>query len=187
MLQLKVSVSLRTETLSNVGNSVAVFKFGCNLSSLVQSLLWTPRVRALLKGADWCRKCVSDGRHREIPYAVVFLVKYTDVLSTLQMPCFYRSTAPQCLVSYWPFMYMWWRSAYWKSDWRRLPSSYLLTAGLSFGYRCSGAIFRTYKFYRQPTKCNNNGLLIIPISSTCFGRWFRPSSGALDCVLQLVV
>ena len=34
---------------------------------------------------------------------------------------------------------------------------------------------------------NNNGLLIIPTSSTCFGRWFRSSSGALDCVLQLVV
>jgi hypothetical protein len=31
-----------------------------------------------------------------------------------------------------------------------------------------------YKKYRQPTRCNNNGLLIIPISSTCFGRWFRP-------------
>ena len=39
--------------------------------------------------------------------------------------------------------------------------------------------------YRQPTSCNNNGLLIIPISSTCFGRWFRPSSGALDCVYSL--
>ena len=44
-----------------------------------------------------------------------------------------------------------------------------------------------YKWYRQPTRCNNNGLLIIPVSSTCFGRWFCPSSGALDCVLQLVV
>ena len=43
-----------------------------------------------------------------------------------------------------------------------------------------------YKLYRQPTRCNNNGLLIIPISSTCFGQLFYPSSGALDCVLQLV-
>ena len=43
------------------------------------------------------------------------------------------------------------------------------------------------KYYRQPTRCNNNGLLIIPISSTCFGQLFCPSSGALDCVLQLVV
>ena len=34
-------------------------------------------------------------------------------------------------------------------------------------------------------RCNNNGLLIIPISSTCFGRWIRPSSGALDCVYSL--
>ena len=28
-------------------------------------------------------------------------------------------------------------------------------------------------------------LLIISISSTCFGRYFRPSSGALDCVYSL--
>ena len=27
-----------------------------------------------------------------------------------------------------------------------------------------------YKQQRQATRCNNNGLLIIPISSTCFGR-----------------
>ena len=39
--------------------------------------------------------------------------------------------------------------------------------------------------YRQPTRCNNNGLLIIPISSTCFGRWFRQSSGAPDCLYSL--
>jgi len=41
--------------------------------------------------------------------------------------------------------------------------------------------------YRQPTSFNSNSLLIIPISSTCFRQWSRPSSGALDCVLQLVV
>ena len=35
---------------------------------------------------------------------------------------------------------------------------------------------------QTPTRCNINGWLIIPISSTCFGRWSRPSSGALDCV-----
>jgi hypothetical protein len=40
---------------------------------------------------------------------------------------------------------------------------------------------------QTPTTCNNNGLLIIPISSTCFGKLFCPSSEALDCVLQLVV
>ena len=44
-----------------------------------------------------------------------------------------------------------------------------------------------YKLYRQPTRCNNNGLLIIPVSSTCFDKLFYPSSGALDCVLQFVV
>jgi hypothetical protein len=42
-----------------------------------------------------------------------------------------------------------------------------------------------FKWCRQPTRCNNNGLLLIPISSTCFGRWFHPSSGALDCVYCL--
>jgi hypothetical protein len=34
-------------------------------------------------------------------------------------------------------------------------------------------------------RCNNNGLLTIPISSTCFGQWFSPSSGTLDCVYSL--
>jgi len=33
----------------------------------------------------------------------------------------------------------------------------------------------------------NDGLLIIPVSSTCFGKLFCPSSGALDCVLHLVI
>jgi hypothetical protein len=42
-----------------------------------------------------------------------------------------------------------------------------------------------YKQYRSPTRCNINGLLIITISSTCFARWFRPSSGAIDCVYSL--
>ena len=41
--------------------------------------------------------------------------------------------------------------------------------------------------YRQQTRCNSNGLLIILNSSTSFGQLFCPSSGALDCVLQLVV
>ena len=40
--------------------------------------------------------------------------------------------------------------------------------------------------FEPPCICNNNGLLIIPISSTCFGRWLRPSSGALDCVYILL-
>jgi len=46
-----------------------------------------------------------------------------------------------------------------------------------------------YKYYRQPTRCKNNGLLIIPVSSTYtyFGQLFCPSSGARDCVLQLAV
>ena len=39
--------------------------------------------------------------------------------------------------------------------------------------------------YKQPTRCNNNGLLIIPISSTCSGRQLRPSSGALEFIYSL--
>jgi len=35
---------------------------------------------------------------------------------------------------------------------------------------------------------HDNGLLIIPISSTCFGRYIRPSLGTLTRLcLQLVV
>ena len=41
-----------------------------------------------------------------------------------------------------------------------------------------------YKQYRQPNRCDNNGLLIILVSSTGFGQLFCPSSRALDCVLQ---
>ena len=33
----------------------------------------------------------------------------------------------------------------------------------------------------------HKGLLIIPVSSSCFGHLFYPTSGALDCVLKLVV
>ena len=43
-----------------------------------------------------------------------------------------------------------------------------------------------FKYYKQPTRCKNNGLLIFPISSKCFGRWFHPSLGALDCVYSLL-
>ena len=41
-----------------------------------------------------------------------------------------------------------------------------------------------YKLYRQPTRYNYNGLLIIPVSSTYFGQLFCPTSGALDCNTQ---
>jgi len=41
------------------------------------------------------------------------------------------------------------------------------------------------QWFKQPTRCNNNNSLVISISSTCFGRQFRPSSGALDCVYSL--
>ena len=31
-----------------------------------------------------------------------------------------------------------------------------------------------YKSFRQPTRCNNDGLLIIPANSTYFGQLFCP-------------
>ena len=31
-------------------------------------------------------------------------------------------------------------------------------------------LLNQHKSQRQPTRCNSNGLLIIPVSSTCFGR-----------------
>ena len=50
-----------------------------------------------------------------------------------------------------------------------------------------------FYYYVHHWYCNINSeldstitiLLIISISSTCFGRHFRPSSGALDCVYSL--
>ena len=42
-----------------------------------------------------------------------------------------------------------------------------------------------YIQYRQPTRCNNKSLLIIPIISTYFGLRFCSSSWAQDCVYSL--
>ena len=58
---------------------------------------------------------------------------------------------------------------------------YLIKKYISLSDTCL-TVHHWYKQYRQPTRCNNNGLLIIPVSSTCFGKLFCPSSGALDCV-----
>ena len=63
---------------------------------------------------------------------------------------------------------------------------YLINKYISLSDICL-TVHHWYKLYRQPTRCNNNGLLIIPVSSTCFGKLFCPSSGTLDYVLQLVV
>ena len=41
-----------------------------------------------------------------------------------------------------------------------------------------------YKEYRQPTRCNNNGLLIIPVSSTCFGKLFCPKHVELTGIIN---
>ena len=44
--------------------------------------------------------------------------------------------------------------------------------------------------YRVPVRERYGSTLlpaIIPVSSTCFEKLFYPSSGALDCVLQLMV
>ena len=63
---------------------------------------------------------------------------------------------------------------------------YLINKYISLSDICL-TVHHWYKLYRQPTRCNNNGLLIIPVRSTYFGQLFCPSSGALDCVLHLVV
>ena len=90
----------------------------------------------------------------------------------------------------------------WKLTFKRRIKSHLPFAGnirsspYSTGFQDRGNLrlfsksqknVMKYKQYRQPTRCNNNGLLIIPVSSTCFGQLFCPSSAALDRVLQLVV
>ena len=41
-----------------------------------------------------------------------------------------------------------------------------------------------YKQYRQSTRCNNNGLLIIPVSSTCFGQLFCPKHVLLTGIIN---
>jgi len=41
-----------------------------------------------------------------------------------------------------------------------------------------------YKQYRQPTRCNNNGF---SRQLNIFWAFICPSSGALDCVVQLAV
>ena len=41
-----------------------------------------------------------------------------------------------------------------------------------------------YKQYRQPTRCNNYGLLIIPFSSTCFGQLFCPKYVELTGIIN---
>jgi len=41
---------------------------------------------------------------------------------------------------------------------------------------------QSHYFIYRPHRFNNNGLLIIPASSTYYGQLFCPSSGALDCV-----
>ena len=63
---------------------------------------------------------------------------------------------------------------------------YLINKYISLSDTCL-TVHHWYKWYRKPTRFNNNGLLIIPVSSTCFGQLFCPSSGTLDCVLQFVV
>ena len=59
---------------------------------------------------------------------------------------------------------------------------YLINKYISLSDICL-TVHHSYKQYRQPTRCNNNGILIIPVSSTCFRQLFCPSSGTLDCVL----
>ena len=48
---------------------------------------------------------------------------------------------------------------------------YLINKYISLSDICL-TVHHLYKKYRQPTRCNNNGLLIIPVSSTCYGQLF---------------
>jgi len=41
-----------------------------------------------------------------------------------------------------------------------------------------------FKYYRQPTRCKNNYLLIIPVSSTCFGKLFCPKPAELTGIIN---
>ena len=49
---------------------------------------------------------------------------------------------------------------------------------LMFACPCIVSIIRNL----WPTRCNFWFICLYPISSTCFGRCFRPASGALDCI-----
>ena len=46
---------------------------------------------------------------------------------------------------------------------------YLINKYISLSDICL-TVHHWYKYYRQPTRCNNNGLLIIAVSKTCFGQ-----------------
>ena len=41
-----------------------------------------------------------------------------------------------------------------------------------------------YDLYRQTTRCNNNCLLIISVSSTCFGQLFCPKHVELTGIIN---
>ena len=52
---------------------------------------------------------------------------------------------------------------------------------LMFVCSCIVSIIRNW----WPSRCNFWFIYLYPISSTCFGRCFRPSSGALDCIYSI--
>jgi hypothetical protein len=52
------------------------------------------------------------------------------------------------------------------------------TRALMFVCPCIVSIIRNWR----PTRCNFWFIYLYPISSTCFGQSYRPSSGALDCI-----
>ena len=58
---------------------------------------------------------------------------------------------------------------------------YLINKYISLSDICL-TVHHWYKEYGQPTRCNNNGLLIIPVSSTCLGKLFCPYSGHKLCI-----
>ena len=59
-------------------------------------------------------------------------------------------------------------------QWKRKYSRQILL----FVCPCIVRIIRNW----WPTRCNFWFIYLYPISSTCFGRCFHPSSGALDCI-----
>ena len=56
--------------------------------------------------------------------------------------------------------------------------------GINWDCLASLKKYNEIKWYRQPTRCNNNGLLIIPVSSTCFGQLFCPKHVELTWMIN---
>jgi hypothetical protein len=118
--------------------------------------------------------------------------KLTAVWNYILPKCFYRACVHVTLVpvmvtgiTVWTDGWTERRKNKWRKEWsdKNVPDveREITTNALNDLFN----VCRSDIFYSQPTRCNNKGLLIIPISLTYLGRWFCPSSGALDCVYSL--